>query len=102
MLRQHTISTITKKLPYLSDKMLEGLLKIVESTEAKSPEQPQPLENAPKTIDGDPYITYGKDETEHLLASVANTKRLNKSIKDENAKVMTTQEFETLVNEHTS
>ena len=102
MIRQHMISTITEKLPHLSDQMLEGLLQIVESTEIKLFQKPQPLEDAPKTVDGDPYVTYGKDETEHLSANAANVKRLNESIRDEKAIIITTQEFKSLVDEHTS
>lgn len=68
MQRQEILESLNSKLSYLSDEVLASLLNIVNSIEV--------------TEDEEGYITYGNDDTEHLLSNPANEQWLRESIKE--------------------
>lgn len=62
------IESLTSRLTYLSDNVINSLLNLVNAIEI--------------TEDEANYITYGKDETEHILSNPVDAQRLRESIKD--------------------
>jgi hypothetical protein len=89
--RQMMIESLTSRLNYLSDDLINSLLNLLNAIEI--------------TEDEANYITYGKDATEHILSNPANAERLNKAIEAaeqglNQPVIMTLETFESLVNDH--
>jgi hypothetical protein len=87
--RQTMIESLTNRIPSFSDHTLARLLDIFDAIE---------------TDENDThYITYGKDDTEHLLSNPANEAWLRESIKEVeegNTVTFSLEALRTLMNEH--